>query len=145
MFNAPNGSVPEGDLIGHLKRNQVGEMKEVEKLAKFVGSLGVRMRLVIGLAVEHNEIIGDIAQRTEANNAKHRIGEDALIHHEVDDFKFFVGICEERDRVSMLIVRQEQPPRCPDELRYAQPVAGLDAPRLHEGLLREQALHTSVG
>jgi hypothetical protein len=30
-------------------------------------------------------------------------------------------------------------------LRYAQPVAGLDVPRLHEGLLREQPFHTSVG
>jgi hypothetical protein len=30
-------------------------------------------------------------------------------------------------------------------LRYAQQVAGLDAPRLHEGLLREQPFHTSVG
>ena len=145
MFSSPNGSVPESHLIGHLKRNEIGEMEEVEKFAEFVRPLAIGMGLAIGLAVEHDEIIGNIAQWTEANNAKHRIGEEALVHHEVDDFKFFMGICEERDGVSVLIVRQEQPPRCPDELRYAQQVAGLDAPRLHEGLLREQPFHTSVG
>ena len=145
MFNAPNGSVPEGDLIGHLKRNQVGEMKEVEKLAEFVRTLCVRMRLVIGLPIEDDEVIGNIAQRPNANNTQHRIREETLIHHEVDDLKFLMGICEECDGVSVLIVRQEQPSRGPDELRYAQPVAGLGVPRLHEGLLREQALHTSVG
>ena len=145
MFSATNGSVPKSHLLGHLKRDQVGEMEEVEKLAEFVRSLAIRVGLAIGLAVEHDEIIGNIAPRPETNNAKHRIGEEALIHHEVDDFKFLMGICEERDRVSVFIVRQEQPPRCPDELRYAQPVAGLDAPRLHEGLLREQSFHTSVG
>ena len=104
MFEAPNRSVPERHLVRHLKRNEVGEMEEVEKVAEFVRSLGVRVGLAIGLAVEDNEIIGNIAQRPEANNAKHRIGEDAFVHHEVDDFKLLMGICEECDGVSLLIV-----------------------------------------
>ena len=105
MFEAPNGSVPESHLVWHLKRNEVGEMEEVEKLAEFGRPLGVRVGLAIGHAVEDNEVIGNIAQRTKANNAKHRIGEEALIHHEVHDFKLLMGICEECDRVSVLIVR----------------------------------------
>jgi hypothetical protein len=105
MFEAPNRSVPESHLVRHLKRNEIGEMEEVKKFAEFVRSLAIRMGLAIGLAVEDNEIIGNIAPRTEANSAKHRIREEALIQHEVDDFKFFMGIREECDGVSVLIVR----------------------------------------
>ncbi len=145
MFEPPNRSVPESDLIGHLKRDQVGEMKQLEELLQLLRPLLIRPGLMIGLAVEDDEVIGDIPQRPDPDNTEHRIGEETLIHHEIDDFEFLMGISEERDRVSLLIVRQEQPSRGPDELRYAQPVAALDAPRLHEGLLREQAFHTSVG
>ena len=105
MFKAPNWSVPESHLIGHLKRNEIGEMEEVEKFAEFGRPLGVRMGLPIGLAVEDDQVIGNIAQRPEANNAKHRIGEEALVHHEVHDFKLLMGVCEECDGVSVLIVR----------------------------------------
>ena len=105
MFEPPNRSVPESHLIGHLKRNEVGEMEEVEKLAEFGRPLGVRMGLAIGLAIEDDQVIGNIAQRTKANNAEHRIGEEAFIHHEVHDFKFLMGVREERDGVSVLIVR----------------------------------------
>jgi hypothetical protein len=105
MFEAPNWSVPESHLIGHLEGHQVGEMEEVEKFAEFVRSLAIRMGLTIGLAVEDDQVIGDIAPRTEANNAKHRIREEAFIQHEVDDFKFFMGVREECDGVSVLIVR----------------------------------------
>ena len=105
MFEAPNGSVPESHLIGHLKRNEIGEMEEVEKFTQFGRPLGVRVGLAIGLAVEDDQVIGNIAQRSEANNAKHRIREEAFVHHEVHDFKFLMGVCEECDRVSLLIVR----------------------------------------
>lgn len=105
MFEAPNRSVPESHLVRHLKRNEIGEMEEVEKFAEFVGSLAIRMGLTIGLAVEDDQVIGNIAPRTEANNAKHRIGEEALVHHEVHDFKFLMGVREECDGVSVLIVR----------------------------------------
>ena len=105
MFEPPNRSVPESHLVRHLKRNEVGEMEEVEKFTQFGRPLGVRVRLAIGLAIEDNEVIGNIAPRTEANNAKHRIREEAFIHHEVDDFKFLMGVREECDRVSLLIVR----------------------------------------
>lgn len=105
MFEAPNRSVPESHLVRHLKRNEIGEMEEVKKFAEFGRPLGVRMGLTIGHAVEDDQVIGNIAPWTEANNAKHRIGEEAFIHHEVDDFKFFMGIREECDGVSVLIVR----------------------------------------
>ena len=105
MFKAPNRSVPESHLIGHLKRNQIGEMEEVEKFTQFGRPLGVRVGLAIGHAVEDNEVIGNIAPRTEANNAKHRIREEAFIHHEVHDFKRLMGVCEQCDGVSVLIVR----------------------------------------
>ena len=105
MFEAPNRSVPESHLIRHLKRNEVGEVEEVENLTEFGRPLGVRMGLAIGLAVEDDQVIGNIAQRPEANHAKHRIGEEALIHHEVDDFKLLMGVCEQCDGVSVLIVR----------------------------------------
>ena len=55
MFKAPNRSVPESHLIGHLKRNEIGEMEEVEKLAEFGRPLGVGVGLAIGLAVEDDE------------------------------------------------------------------------------------------
>lgn len=105
MFSPTNWSVPESHLIGHLKRNEVREVEELEKLAEFGRPLGVRMGLAVGLAVEDDQVIGNIAQRPEANNAEHRIGEEALVHHEVDDFKFLMGVCEECDGVSVLIVR----------------------------------------
>ena len=145
MFEPPNRSVPESDLSGHLERNQIREMKQLEELLQLLRPLPIGSGLMVGLAIEDDEVIGDIPQRPDPDNAEHRIGEETLVHDEVDDFEFLMGISEERDRVSLLIVRQEQPSRGPDELRYAQPVAGLDAPRLHEGLLREQPFHTSVG
>ena len=145
MFKASDWSVPESDLIGHLKRNEIREMKQLEKLSELVRSLPIGPRLAIGLSIEDGEVICNIPPGSNANDTEHRIREQPLVHHEVDDFNFLSLVGEECDGVSMLIVRQEQPPRCPDELRYAQLVAGLDVPRLHEGLLREQALHTSVG
>ena len=145
MFEPPNRSVPESHLIGHLERDKIGEMKQLKKLSQFLCSLTIRVCRMVGLSIEDSKVVRDIPPWSNPNNAKHRIGKEALIHDEVDDFKFLMGVCEERDRVSVLIVRQEQPSRGPDELRYAQPVAGLGVPRLHEGLLREQALHTSVG
>ena len=105
MFEAPNRSVPESHLVRHLKRNEIGEMEEVEKFAEFVRSLAIRMGLAIGHAVEDDQVISNIAPRTEANNAKHRIREEAFIQHEVDDFKLLMGVREERDGVSVLIVR----------------------------------------
>ena len=145
MFNTSNRSVPEGDLIWHLKRDEVGKMKQLEKLPQLLRALTIRPGLMIALTIEDDEVIGNIPQRTQTNDPQHRIREETLIHHEVDDLDCHFLIREEGDRISVLIVRQEQPPRGPDELRYAQPVAVLDVPRLHEGLLREQPFHTSVG
>ena len=119
---------------------ELGQKRHQDTLPRCERHLAVH-----ALSIDRPDIVDDDLLRAQAHATENGVKAEALVHHEVDDFKFFMGVCEERDRVSVLIVRQEQPPRCPDELRYAQQVAGLDAPRLHEGLLREQPFHTSVG
>ena len=144
MFIASNRRIPEGDLVGEIQSHKVGEMKLLQDLCEEGLTLSVGLRLEQRLSIQRHEVVHDIAPGSQLDNPQESIREDTLIHHEVHKVNPLLGVCEDGDGITRFVVRQKEPSGSPHELRYSQLVAVLDAPRFHEGLQWEQALHTSV-
>lgn len=105
MFVASDWSIPLGDILGQEQRDEIGEVKGLEHLAKLRLALRVGPGVMIRLSVEHCEIVGNVLPGTQSDNAKNRIGKDTFVHHDVDNLNPLLLVHEEGDWISVFIVR----------------------------------------
>lgn len=118
-------------------------MKEFQQRRHHLLAVFKAQRFVYVFSIEGSYIVDDIHRRRQTNGPQDRVAADAFVHNHGQGGDIVVKVDKESAGSFLLIVRQENPARCPVVLQGLVALR-LALPLLHVGSRWVEASHTWV-